>query len=87
MRSTSIADRIGVCSEPVFQKSIGALLGPVLFAALAAIGCGSSGTLRVTKVAVSKQQPGNLALYLDVRDNGRPVPGLKEKDFRVYEDG
>jgi hypothetical protein len=43
--------------------------------------------LRVTKVAVSKQQPGNLALYLDVRDNGRPVPGLQEKDFRVYEDG
>jgi von Willebrand factor type A domain len=71
----------------VFPKSNGALLGPVLFAALAGIGCGSSGTLRVTKVAVSKQQPGNLALYLDVRDNGRPVPGLQEKDFRVYEDG
>jgi hypothetical protein len=87
LRNTSIADRIGVCSGPVFPKSNGALLGPVLFAALAGIGCGSSGTLRVTKVAVSKQQPGNLALYLDVRDNGRPVPGLKEKDFRVYEDG
>ena len=71
----------------MFPKSNGALLGPVLFAALAGIGCGSSGTLRVTKVAVSKQQPGNLALYLDVRDNGRPVPGLQEKDFRVYEDG
>ena len=51
------------------------------------IGCGSSGTLRVTKVAVSTQKPGNLALYLDVRDNGRPVAGLQEKDFRVYEDG
>ncbi len=83
----SIADGNGVCSRPVFPKSKGALLGPVLFAALAGIGCGSSGTLRVTKVAVSKQQPGNLALYLDVRDNGRPVPGLQEKDFRVYEDG
>ena len=71
----------------MFPKSNGALLGPVLFAALAGIGCGSSGTLRVTKVAVSKQPPGNLALYLDVRDNGRPVPGLQEKDFRVYEDG
>ena len=44
-------------------------------------------TLRVTKVAVSTQKPSNLALYLDVRDNGRPVPGLQEKDFRVYEDG
>ena len=83
----SIADRNGVCSGPVFQKSKGALVGPVLFAALAGIGCGSSGTLRVTKVAVSTQKPGNLALYLDVRDNGRPVPGLQEKDFRVYEDG
>jgi hypothetical protein len=69
----------------VFQKRIGALLGPVLFAAL--VGCGSSGNLHVTKVAVSTQKPSNLAFYLDVRDNGRPVPGLAEKDFRVYEDG
>jgi hypothetical protein len=69
----------------VFQKCIGALLGPVLFAAL--VGCGSSGSLHVTKVAVSTQKPSNLAFYLDVRDNGRPVPGLAEKDFRVYEDG
>jgi hypothetical protein len=83
----SITLRNGVCSRPVFQKSKGALLGPVLFAALAGIGCGSSGALRVTKVAVSRQQPGNLALYLDVRDNGKPVAGLQEKDFRVYEDG
>jgi hypothetical protein len=72
----------------VFPKSIGAPLGLVLFAAaLVGVGCGSSGTLRVTKVAVSAQKPGNLAFYLDVRDNGRPVPGLQEKDFRVYEDG
>ena len=35
----------------------------------------------------STQKPSNLALYLDVRDNGRPVPGLQEKDFKVYEDG
>ena len=70
---------------PVFPKSIGTLVGPVLFAAL--VGCGSSGTLRVTKVAVSTQKPSNVALYLDVRDNGRPVAGLQEKDFKVYEDG
>jgi hypothetical protein len=43
--------------------------------------------LRVTKVAVSTQKPSNVALYLDVRDNGRPVAGLQEKDFKVYEDG
>jgi hypothetical protein len=83
----SIMVRNGVCSRPVFQKSKGALLGLVLFAALAGIGCGSSGALRVTKVAASRQQPGNLALYLDVRDNGQPVAGLQEKDFKVYEDG
>ena len=72
----------------VFPKSIGAPLGLVFSAAaLVAVGCGSSGTLRVTKVAVATQRPGNLAFYLDVRDNGRPVPGLQEKDFRVYEDG
>ena len=70
---------------PVFPKSIGTLVGPVLFAAL--VGCGGSGTLRVTKVAVSTQKPSNVALYLDVRDNGRPVAGLQEKDFKVYEDG
>jgi hypothetical protein len=74
--------------KPVFPKFIGAPLGLVfLAAALVGAGCGSSGTLRVTKVAVSTQKPGNLAFYLDVRDNGRPVPGLQEKDFRVYEDG
>ena len=72
----------------VFPKSIGAPLGLVFSAAaLVGAGCGSSGTLRVTKVAVATQKPSNLAFYLDVRDNGRPVPGLQEKDFRVYEDG
>jgi hypothetical protein len=83
----SIAVRLGVCSEPVFQKSFGALFGPVLFAALLAAGCGSTGTVHVTKVAVSRQTPSNLAFYLDVREDGRPVPGLQEKNFRVYEDG
>jgi len=76
---------------PVFQKAIGALRGPVLFAALAGLGvglgCGNSGTLKVTKVAVATQKTGNLAFYLDVRNNGKPVPGLVEKDFKVYEDG
>ena len=82
---SSTGVRVGVCSVPVFPKSIGTLVGPVLFAAL--VGCGNSGTLRVTKVAVSTQKPSNVALYLDVRDNGRPVAGLQEKDFKVYEDG
>jgi len=83
----SIEAHIGVCFVPVPLKSVGALFGPTLVAAVVAAGCGSSGTLRVTKVAVSTQKPSNLAFYLDVRDNGKPVPGLQEKDFRVYEDG
>jgi von Willebrand factor type A domain len=70
---------------PVPLKQIGALFSTGILTAL--VGCGSSGSLRVTKVAVSTQKPGNIALYLDVRDNGRPVPGLQEKDFKVYEDG
>src|SRR6185436_17445653 len=88
-RQDSIGRRIGVCSVPVFQKAFGALRGPVFFAALAGfgVGCGSSGTVKVTKVAVSTQKTGNLAFYLDVRNNGKPVPGLVEKDFKVYEDG
>jgi hypothetical protein len=73
--------------EPVFQKYIGALIGIVLFAALVGSGCGGSGTLHVKKVAAVTQKPGNVALYLDVRDNGKPVAGLQEKDFEVYEDG
>jgi hypothetical protein len=71
---------------PVSPKSIGTFVGSVFVVALAA-GCGGSGTLRVTKVAAAAQKPGNVALYLDVRDNGRPVAGLQEKDFKVYEDG
>lgn len=49
--------------------------------------CGGSGSLKVTKISVATQRPGNIALYLDVRDKGKPVAGLEEKDFRVFEDG
>jgi hypothetical protein len=78
-----------VYAPPVPRKIVGALFGYGFgFTVCAAlIGCGSSGNLRVTKVAVATQKPGNLAFYLDVKDNGRPVAGLQEKDFRVYEDG
>ena len=41
----------------------------------------------MTKIAASTQKPGNIALFLDVRDKGRPVANLEEKDFRVFEDG
>src|SRR5437763_6773747 len=53
-----------------------------------AAGCGSGGTLKVSKISAAADQPANVAVYLDVKDNqGRPIPGLAEKNFRVYEDG
>jgi hypothetical protein len=61
------------------------LASSVLFGA----GCGSSnGSLKVTRIAVAADQPSNVAVYVDVKDRqGRPIPGLAEKNFRVYEDG
>ena len=64
-----------------------ALLFAMALAAGAVSACGSSGSLKVTKIAASTQKPGNIALFLDVRDKGRPVANLEEKDFRVFEDG
>jgi hypothetical protein len=57
--------------------------------AAAAGGCGSGGgSLKVTKISAAADQPANVAVYLDVKDKqGRPIPGLQEKNFRVYEDG
>jgi hypothetical protein len=54
-----------------------------------AAGCGSGGgTLKVTKIAAAADPPANVAVYVDVKDKqGRPIPGLAEKNFRVYEDG
>jgi len=44
--------------------------------------------LQVTKIAAAADAPANVAVYVDVKDKlGRPVPGLAEKNFRVYEDG
>jgi len=74
-----------VYAPAVPAKKVGALLGPGLLAAL--LGCGGSGAVHVTKLSVSTQKPSNLAFYLDVKENGRPVPGLQEKDFKVFEDG
>jgi hypothetical protein len=61
----------------------------VLLGCVAVAGCGSStGNLKVTKISAAADQPANVAVYLDVKDKvGRPIPGLAEKNFRVYEDG
>jgi hypothetical protein len=54
-------------------------------ASLLPAGCGS---LKVTKIAGATQRPANVAIYVDVHDpSGAAVPGLVEKNFRVYEDG
>jgi len=63
-------------------------LSPLLWLAVAATGCGSGGSLKVTKISAAADQPANVAVYLDVKDKlGRPIPNLQEKNFRVYEDG
>jgi hypothetical protein len=55
-------------------------------AVTALAGCG--GSLKITKIATSTQRPANVALFLDVRnDDGEPIGGLEEKNFKVYEDG
>src|SRR3954466_5691671 len=56
--------------------------------AVAAAACASGGSLKLTKISAAADQPSNVAVYLDVKDKrGRPIPGLLEKNFRVYEDG
>jgi len=57
-------------------------------AAVLLAGCGSGGSLKVTRIAAAADPPANVAVYVDVKDKlGRPIPGLAEKNFRVYEDG
>jgi hypothetical protein len=46
-----------------------------------------SGGVKVEPVAVSAQKPGNVALYVAVSKHGNGVLGLKEEDFKVYENG
>ena len=44
--------------------------------------------MQITKVAASAERPANVALYIDVHDSdGKAVPGLNEKNFRILEDG
>lgn len=66
------------------------MIRPLLFALLVtlaplAAGCGIYG-VRVEPVAVSVQKPANVALYVSVKDGDRPVPGLTEQSFSVFED-
>jgi len=69
-------------TPPRFRSPLVLLFG--LLTALA--GCG--GSLKITKISTSTQRPANVALFLDVRDDdGEPIGGLEEKNFKVYEDG
>lgn len=49
------------------------------------VGCARPIELRA--VASSVDRPGNVAVYLDVRDGDEPLTDLSAKDFRIYEDG
>jgi hypothetical protein len=71
------------------HPSTGTLRSPAAFCLfVAAAGCASGGGLKLTKISAAADQPANVAVYLDVKDKvGRPIPGLLEKNFRVYEDG
>jgi hypothetical protein len=46
-----------------------------------------SGGVNVEPVAVATQKPGNVALYVSVSKHGNGVLGLKQDDFKVYENG
>jgi len=55
---------------------------------IAGAGCASGAALKVTKVAAAVDAPANVVMYVDVKDKlDRPIPGLTDKNFRVYEDG
>lgn len=49
-------------------------------------GCALFGGLKVDSVATSAQRPSNVAVYVSVTEGDRPVTGLGEKDFTIYED-
>jgi len=60
----------------------------LILLAVAAAGCAGGGALKVTKVAAAVDVPANVVMYVDVKDKlDRPIPGLTDKNFRVYEDG
>lgn len=53
--------------------------------ALASAGCGLIGGVRVETVDASAQKPSNVALYVEVSDQGEPVTNLEPKNFKIYE--
>src|SRR6186713_1939004 len=58
----------------------------VLFVvAFAASGCALFGGARVEAVATSAQKPSNVALLVEVTEEGNPVAGLGPENFKLYE--
>jgi hypothetical protein len=57
----------------------------VVMLALASAGCGILGGVRVETVDASAQKPSNVALYVEVTDQGEPVTNLELKNFKIYE--
>lgn len=50
-------------------------------------GCQLLGGVKVEPLAVSAQQPSQVAVYLSVKDRGDSVVGLQAQHFRIHEDG
>lgn len=53
--------------------------------AFASAGCGILGGVRVETIDASAQKPSNVALYVEVTDQGEPVTDLEAKNFKIYE--
>src|SRR5687767_8827339 len=53
--------------------------------AFASAGCGVFGGVRVETLDVSSQKPSNVALYVEVTDQGESVTNLEAKNFKIYE--
>jgi hypothetical protein len=60
----------------------------LLVAALLALGLlGCGGGLAVTRLSTAQGTPSNLAVFMSVEREGKPVTGLTPDDFTVTEDG
>jgi len=68
------------------RRAPGIDLQVLFLAALLAPGCVRSGNLQITPVALSAHKPSNVALYVAVDQDDRPVTYLTAKNFRVIED-
>lgn len=72
-------------SASTTMKASSLFLVPCL--GLLSVGCGIFGGVQVRPLNSSVQKPSNVALYVAVEDEDRPIGGLEAKNFQIYEDG